>query len=208
MERCYLKHLPTLRLVLADELVFLHEFFYICISLGEKLNCTMFECSGCCQSARSVKESRACLEVTDVGIYKCHEHVLAETVIGGFVGLGRIVGVNFAVLGRAIHQVAENPIQPLLTELVGEPLCGTAFDSHGFIAVLVEGEEHRHALTTSHHSSHLVVGFEVVVNFGCRGFYIDCKVHFVIGNQGIGQPQRVVCFPDFGGKIISPRNAV
>lgn len=168
----------------------------------------MFECGSCCQSARSVKERWACLEITDVGIYKRHKHVLTEAVIGSFVGFGRIVGVNFAVLGRAIHQVAENPIQPLLTELVCEPLCGTAFDSHGFIAVFVEGEEHRHALATSHHSSYLVVSFKVVVNFGCCGFYIDCKVHFVIGNQGIGQPQRVVCFPDFGGKIISTRNAV
>lgn len=170
MERCYFKHLPTLRLVLADELVLLHEFLYLCISLGEELNCTVLECSGGCKSARSVKERRACLEVTDVGIYECHEHVFTETVISCLVGLCGVVGVNFAVLGRAIHQVAENPIQPLLTELVSESLCGTAFDSHGFIAVLVEGEEHRHALTTSHHSSHFVVSFAIVVHFGCCGF--------------------------------------
>ena len=44
----------------------------------------------------------------------------------------------------------------------------------------------------------------------CDDFYVgECFCcHDCVGLQGINQPQRAVCFPDFGGKIISTRNAV
>lgn len=44
----------------------------------------------------------------------------------------------------------------------------------------------------------------------CDDFYVGERFccHDFVGSQGIGQPQRVVCFPDFGGKIISTVNAV
>lgn len=193
---------------LADELMLLEEVLYLLISLGEELNRAVLECCGGCQSARSVKERRACLEVAHFGIDKRHEHSLAEAVIACFRGLDRNRGVNVAVLSRAVGKIAEEPVEAVLIELVGEPLCSAAFDSDGFATVLVEGEEHRHALSTSHHSPYFLVGFYVVVNFGCCGFHIDCVIHFFLANQGIVQPQRVVCFPDFGGKITATRRAV
>lgn len=187
--------------------MFLEEVLYLLIPLCEELNRAVLECSGGCQSARSVKERRACLEVAHFGIDKCHEHSLAEAVIARFRGLDGSRWVNIAVLGRTVGEIAEKPIEAVLVELVGEPLCGAAFYSDGLATVLVEGEEHRHALATSHHSPYFFVGFYVVVNFGCCGFYIDCIIHFTC-ESGDNQPQRVVCFPDFGGKITATRRAV
>lgn len=188
--------------------MFLEEVLYLRVSFSEELNRTILESGGGCQSARSVKERRARLEVAHFGIDKRHEHSLAEAVIACFRGLDGNRGVNIAVLSRAVGKIAEEPVKAVLIELVGEPLCSAAFDSDGFATVLVEGEEHRHALSTSHHRPYLLVGFYVVVNFGCCGFYIDCIIHLFLANQGIVQPQRVVCFPDFGGKITATRRAV
>lgn len=165
---------------LADELMFLEKVLYLLISLCEELNRAVLECCGGCQSARSVKERRACLEVAHFGIDKRHEHSLAEAVIACFRSLDGSRGVNIAVLGRAISEIAEKPVETVLVELIGEPLCSAAFDSDGFATVLVEGEEHRHALSTSHHSPYLLVGFYVVVHFDCCGFYIDCIIHFAL----------------------------
>lgn len=163
----------------------LEEVLYLLISLGEELNRAVLECCGGCQSARSVKERRACLEVAHFGIDKRHEHSLAEAVIACFRGLDRNRGVNVAVLSRAVGKIAEEPVEAVLIELVGEPLCSAAFDSDGFATVLVEGEEHRHALSTSHHSPYFLVGFYVVVNFGCCGFHIDCVIHFFLRIRGL-----------------------
>lgn len=160
--------------------MFLEEVLYLLISLCEELNRAVLECCGGCQSARSVKERRACLEVAHFGIDKRHEHSLAEAVIACFRSLDGSRGVNIAVLGRAISEIAEKPVEAVLVKLVGEPLCGAAFDSDGFTTVLVEGEEHRHAFSTSHHSPYFFVGFYVVVHFDCCGFHIDCVVHFAL----------------------------
>lgn len=170
---------------LTDELMLLEEVLYLLIPLREELNRAVLECCGGGQSARSVKERRACLEVAHFGIDKRHEHSLAEAVIACFRGLDGSRGVNIAVLGRAISEIAEKPVETVLVELVGEPLCSTAFDSDGFATVLVKGEEHRHALSTSHHSPDFLVGFCVVVNFGCCRFYIDCVVHFALRIRGL-----------------------
>lgn len=166
--------------VLADEFMLLEEVLYLLIPLREELNRAVLECCGGCQSARSVKERRACLEVAHFGIDKRHEHSLAEAVIACFRSLDGSRGVNIAVLGRTISEIAEEPVETVLVELVGEPLCGAAFDSDGFTTVLVEGEEHRHAFSTSHHSPYFFVGFYVVVHFDCCRSYIDCIIHFTL----------------------------
>ncbi len=165
---------------LADEFMLLEEVLYFLISLGEELNRAVLECCGCCQSARSVKERGARLEVAHFGIDKRHEHSLAEAVIACFRGLDRNGGVNIVVLGCTVGEIAEEPVKAVLVELVGEPLGSAAFDSDGFTTVFVEGEEHRHAFSTSHHSPYFLVGFYVVINFGCCGFHIDCVVHFAL----------------------------
>lgn len=160
--------------------MFLEEVLYLLISLGEELNRAVLECCGSCQSARSVKECGARLEVAHFGIDKRHEHSLAEAVIACFRSIDGSRGVNIAVLGRAISEIAEEPVETVLVELVGEPLCGAAFDSDGFTTVLVEGEEHRHAFSMSHHSPYFFVGFYVVVHFDCCRSYIDCIIHFTL----------------------------
>lgn len=92
---------------LADEFMLLEEVLYLLISLGEELNRAMLECCGSCQSARSVKECGARLEVAHFGIDKRHEHSLAEAVIACFRGLDGSRGVNIAVLGCTVGEIAE-----------------------------------------------------------------------------------------------------
>ena len=160
--------------------MFLEEVLYLHVSFCEELNRTILESGGGSKPARSVEERRACLKVTHFGIDKRHEHILSETVIARFRSLDGFGGVNLAIVCRAVGEIAEEPVKAVLIELIGESLCGTAFDSDGFTTVLVEGEEHRHALSASHHSSHFLVGFYVVVNFVCHGFCIDCIIHFTL----------------------------
>ena len=89
---------------LTDELMLLEEVLYLLIPLREELNRAVLECCGGGQSTRSVKERRACLEVAHFGIDKRHEHIAC------FRGLDGSRGVNIAVLGRAISEIAEKPV--------------------------------------------------------------------------------------------------